>query len=173
MKIISQHRAKKRKLGDLPAPAELADALQRQIDLDCAHDSIIPDSSRFIRRIGRSILVIGFAARDNDFMETRLPPVGQIAELGKKYYQVNLAKVLEPQHNGKYLVLDVDSGDYEVDAEHMPALLRLQERYPNKIFYAVRVGYGVLFSLGGRMGPPLKIEFLSDGPNGVPNAGSA
>jgi hypothetical protein len=96
-------------------------------------------------------VVPGLPACDNERMNTTLPPKGQIAELGQRYYEANLAKLLEPQHNGKYLVLDVDTGDYEVDAENMAAYDRLAARHPGKIFYATRVGYGVLFSLGGRI----------------------
>jgi len=84
-------------------------------------------------------------------MKTNLPPKGQIAEIGSRYYDEKLAASLEPQHNGKFLVLDVDSGDYELDADRMAAHDRLEAKHPGKIFYATRVGYGALFTLGGRI----------------------
>jgi hypothetical protein len=83
-------------------------------------------------------------------MKTTLPPPGQIAESGRRYYEEKLAQLLEPQHNGEYLVLDVDSGDYELNARHMAAYDRLATRHPGKIFYATRVGYPALLSVGGQ-----------------------
>jgi hypothetical protein len=83
-------------------------------------------------------------------MNKTLPPKGQIAEQGRRYYEEKLAKLLEPQHNGKYLVLDVDTGDYEMDQDEFAAYDRLAPRHPGKIFYAARVGQDVMFRIGGR-----------------------
>jgi len=81
-------------------------------------------------------------------MRTTLPPKGQIAEIGSRYYREKLAPVLEPQHNGKYLLLDVDTGDYEMGADEVELHNRMVARHPGKIFYVTRVGY--CFTIGGR-----------------------
>ncbi|HEY4330865.1 MAG TPA: hypothetical protein VGN88_14075 [Phycisphaerae bacterium] len=83
-------------------------------------------------------------------MNTTHRPKGQTVELGERYYAEKLAKLLEPEHIGKYLVLDVDSGDYEIDVDHLAALERLRPRHPGKIFYATRVGYRTLGKIGGQ-----------------------
>ncbi len=81
---------------------------------------------------------------------TTLPPKGQIAEQGRRMYEEKLAPVLKPKHTGQYLVLDVDSGDYEIDADRIVAHDRLAQRYPENVFYATRIGFGVLFTMAGR-----------------------
>ncbi len=83
-------------------------------------------------------------------MRDTLPPKGQIVEKGERIYDEMLAGLLEPQHNGKYLVLDLDSGDYEIDVDHLSALGRLRAKHPDKIFYATRVGYRTLGTIGGQ-----------------------
>ena len=56
---------------------------------------------------------------------------------------------LEAEHTGKYLVLDMDSRDYEVDAEAVQAALRMLERHPEeserRAFYTFRIGYPTAF----------------------------
>lgn len=42
--------------------------------------------------------------------------------------------LVEPQNVGKFLALDVDSGDYEVADVMLQASDRLRERHPGKIF---------------------------------------
>ena len=51
---------------------------------------------------------------------------------------------LEAEHKGKFLVLDVNTGDYEMDAEHVPAALRMLARFPaatERAFFSFRIGY--------------------------------
>ena len=51
---------------------------------------------------------------------------------------------LEAEHKGKFLVVDLNSKDYEVDEEHVQAALRMLERHPveaERAFYSFRIGY--------------------------------
>ena len=52
---------------------------------------------------------------------------GEISSLGKAIYQKKIKHLVEPQENGKFIVPDVESGDYELDE----ASVRLRERRPN------------------------------------------
>ena len=72
-----------------------------------------------------------------------------IIERGQQFYEQRLRAILEPHQNGNYVVIDVDSGDYEVDANHLAAYRRAASRHPGKVFYAARVGYPALMTLGG------------------------
>ena len=80
-------------------------------------------------------------------------PRGEITCLGKELYQEKIKHLVEPQETGKFIVIDVESGDYEVDAEHIAASRRLRERRPGAVTYAGRVGYRAAYSLGGRIRP--------------------
>ncbi len=64
-----------------------------------------------------------------------------IADKGEAIY----AEVIKPSINieqemGKFIVIDVNTGDYEIDKRDAAASRRLRARCPDAITYAVRVG---------------------------------
>jgi len=63
------------------------------------------------------------------------------ARRAEEYYPRVLRARLEPDHKGECLVLDVDTGDYEVDADEMAAIHRARAKHPDTLFYILRVGY--------------------------------
>src|SRR3954471_6032055 len=67
-------------------------------------------------------------------------PRGDIAERGARLYEERLRKVLEPQHNGKYVVIDVETREYELDQDHLAASDRAAAKRPGARLYAARVG---------------------------------
>ena len=80
-------------------------------------------------------------------------PPGEISRRGKEIYQKKIKHLVEPQDTGKFIVIDVQSGDYEVDEEHIAASDRLRQRHPAAVTYAGKVGYQAAYSLGGRLRP--------------------
>lgn len=79
-------------------------------------------------------------------------PRGEIARLGKKIYDEKLRSLLEPQDNHKYVVIDVETGEYEVDQDELAAFDRARARRSDAPLYATRVGHGALCRIGGRFG---------------------
>ena len=75
----------------------------------------------------------------------------EISSLGKAIRQSKITHLVEPQENGKFIVIDVESGDYEIDGEDVVASSRLRERRPNAVTYGALIGYRVAYSLGGKM----------------------
>ena len=73
------------------------------------------------------------------------------------YY--NLRSVVEtPENIGKLLLLDLGSGDYEIDDEtsfgpvqRLQSLQRLQSRHSNSKLFALRIGYEAAMSFSGSM----------------------
>ncbi len=80
------------------------------------------------------------------------PPADReaFAQRGEEYYERVLRSKLEPRHVGKYLVLDIESGDYEVDADEVSALDRAAAKHPDRFFYIMRVGYTAAGGIGAR-----------------------
>src|SRR3972149_6475014 len=78
------------------------------------------------------------------------PSAGEIVERGTRIYEDRLRAILEPQHNGKYVVIDVETGEYELDHDHLAASDRAAARRPGAPLYATRVGSPGLAPLGGR-----------------------
>ncbi len=56
-----------------------------------------------------------------------------------------------PQHKGKFLILDIESGDYEIDEDDSKAEEILRARRPNGVFLGLRIGYKSAYTLAGSL----------------------
>ena len=72
--------------------------------------------------------------------------------LGKEIYETKIKHLVEPQEHGKFLVLDVITGDYSVNRDLILAEDELKSRQPEGAFYIFRVGHRAPFRL-----PSMKI----------------
>ena len=62
--------------------------------------------------------------------------------LARKGYLIyeSLRHVLEPEHTGKYVAIEVDSGDYFLGNDLNEALENAENEYPDREFFVVKVG---------------------------------
>ena len=75
---------------------------------------------------------------------------GEITALGEAIYREQIQPQVEPVEKGKFVVIDVESGDYEIDVGDAAATRRLLKRRPAAITYGVRVGHRAAYShVGG------------------------
>jgi transcriptional antiterminator Rof (Rho-off) len=65
----------------------------------------------------------------------------ELARRAHDLYDQKIREEVEPAHNGEFLVIDVETGDYEVDADEMSALDRAHARRLNPSLFLMRVGY--------------------------------
>lgn len=72
----------------------------------------------------------------------------EIARRGEELYERSIRDQVEPEQDGRFLALDVSSGDYEGADEALSATARLRERRPDAIPYLMRVGRPSAFRLG-------------------------
>lgn len=72
------------------------------------------------------------------------------ARNAEEYYEQHLRASLEPDHKGDYLVLDVESGDYEVDADETAAIDRARAKHPDRVFYILRIGHPAAVFIGAK-----------------------
>ena len=64
---------------------------------------------------------------------------------GEKIYDVDLREQVEsPANFGKVIVIDVLSGHYEIDADHLAAVDRAKAQFPEAVLFATRVGWPAL-----------------------------
>ncbi len=80
--------------------------------------------------------------------------IHDIATRGQALYEHSIRPHVEPQHSGKFLVLDVDTGEYEIDADDLHASDRLLERVPNALLYGIRIGSAAAYKLGAHSRHP-------------------
>ncbi len=59
----------------------------------------------------------------------------------EEFYNAELRDRLEPAENGKFIVIDAKSHDYEVDDELIVATVHLRDRQPDGEMIVFRVGF--------------------------------
>ena len=58
----------------------------------------------------------------------------------EELYAREIRAKVEPEHNGKYLVIEVNSGTYETDTDDIALMKRTRAKYPKGVFHMMRVG---------------------------------
>lgn len=75
----------------------------------------------------------------------------EIGRIGEEMYRRDIRSKVLPQHKGEFLVLDIDTGDYEIGIDDLQTEKRLRARRPNGVLYGLRIGYTSAYTLAGRM----------------------
>ena len=76
----------------------------------------------------------------------------EVARHGQALYEAGIRAQVETAENiGKMVIIDVETGDYAVDAMGLEASDRLHAKHPDAALYGIRIGYNVAESLGGVM----------------------
>ena len=73
----------------------------------------------------------------------------EFAKEGKRIYRQKYAKKLEPTERGRIIAIEIESGDSFIGDSTVEAILKAKEKYPNRIFYLMRIGYDAVHSSKG------------------------
>jgi hypothetical protein len=65
----------------------------------------------------------------------------EIATRGKAIYERRIRDKVEPENNGKFLIIDIETGEYEIDEDDFAASRRAHAKHPDGAFFGMRVGY--------------------------------
>ena len=78
----------------------------------------------------------------------------EVARRGREIYEREIQTKVEPEHTGRFLVVDIVSGDYEIAEEDLEASERLLARNPHAMLYGQPVGEPGLPSvrIGSKLG---------------------
>jgi hypothetical protein len=74
----------------------------------------------------------------------------EIAERGQAFYDRAIRDKLDASARGKFLALDIDTGDYEIDADERSALKRVLAKRPDAALYLLRIGRSTAYHLSWR-----------------------
>ena len=80
-------------------------------------------------------------------MGARVDPE-QLAHEAAALYQARLRSLLEPQHDGEFVVINLDTGEYEVDADDLAASRRALARFGSARLFTLRVGRTTAYRIG-------------------------
>lgn len=76
----------------------------------------------------------------------------EIGRRGKALYEKTIRQQVETAANiGKMVVIDIETGEYEVDELGIESSRRLHAKHPDAPLYGIRIGYNVAETLGGIM----------------------
>ncbi|MYE53879.1 MAG: hypothetical protein F4X34_01610 [Chloroflexi bacterium] len=74
-------------------------------------------------------------------MQERASSPHDVESRGEAIYRERIRHLVDPHEKGKFVVIDVYSGDYEIDERDADASVRLLNRHPDALTWAVRVGH--------------------------------
>lgn len=72
----------------------------------------------------------------------------EIVARGKEIYDNQLREKLEPHNIGKFLVIDVETGEYEMDEDDLAASRRASLKKPDGVRFGMRIGSPTSGTLG-------------------------
>ena len=74
----------------------------------------------------------------------------EFARRGDAIYEKEILPKLSRKDVGKFLAIDIETGEYEIAADEMKAGDKLLRRLPGAQIWMVRIGYTATHSFGGR-----------------------
>jgi hypothetical protein len=80
-------------------------------------------------------------------------PKEEIVKRGEAIFEKDVRPHLKGRDPMDFVLIDIETHDYEVDADHLAAHGRLRERNPDAQIYARRVGSRYVHHFGGRLRP--------------------
>ena len=73
----------------------------------------------------------------------------EIARRGEEIYASRLRGHLENEHKGEVVIIDIESGEYEIGHDSLAANKRALARRPGAALYGIRVGFPFVESISG------------------------
>ncbi len=76
-------------------------------------------------------------------------PKEEFARLGKKRFD-DVKHQFTQADKGKFLAIDIETGNYVLNEDEIEARMRLRENNPDAQVWMERIGYRALRTMGGR-----------------------
>lgn len=71
-----------------------------------------------------------------------------VARRGREIYEANIRAEVEPEHDGRFLVVDVESGSHALADGELEAFARAREEAPDGVLFLIRVGSRAAHRIG-------------------------
>ena len=72
----------------------------------------------------------------------------EVGRRGQALYTQHIRDEVEDEHAGKFLVIDITTGAYEIDEDDLAASEHALAKNPNAVLYGLRIGYPTAYRLG-------------------------
>ena len=70
---------------------------------------------------------------------------------GEEIYEQQIRRKVEAGNKGKFVVIDIETGEYEMDGDELAAIQRAKAKRPRGIRFVKRVGYASAHRIGGAL----------------------
>ena len=77
----------------------------------------------------------------------------EIARRGEDIYATRLRADLEKQYSGQVVIIDIETGSYEIGHDSLAANTRALAKHPGAALYGIRVGFPFVESISGPRSP--------------------
>jgi hypothetical protein len=122
--------------GDLCFPVELGATYERT----CREQRVVAHAA--MRMVGKEERLM---IRGHPRYSTH-----EIVERGKAIYAQQISEKVGREENiGKFLIIDIETGDFEMDEDEIAASQRAHAHHPGGAFFGMRIGYEASGTLGG------------------------
>jgi hypothetical protein len=65
----------------------------------------------------------------------------ELSRLGGEIFERRVRPTLRPEDDGKFVAIDVTTGEFEIDGDDYTAVMRLRSRKPEADMWLMRAGY--------------------------------
>lgn len=72
----------------------------------------------------------------------------EIGRRGREIYERDIRREVEPEHRGKFIIIDIFTGEYEVGENDPEATSFMRKRNPEAVMYGTRVGAKAAYRTG-------------------------
>lgn len=73
----------------------------------------------------------------------------EFARRGDAIYEAKVRPNLKKRDHGKFVAIDIETGEYEIASKELRACARLEARLPDPQIWLMRIGSKYLYSFGG------------------------
>ena len=81
-------------------------------------------------------------------METTKHSLSELADLGADIFDRQIRSSLRPEDDGKFVAIDVTTGEYEIDEDDYTAVMRLRSRQSEADIWLMRAGSPAAYKMG-------------------------
>ena len=74
----------------------------------------------------------------------------EVVQRGLELYDQQIRSQVEAGNEGNFLVINTETGDYELDADDVLAAKRAKSRFADAPLFSMRIGHSAAYRLGSR-----------------------
>jgi hypothetical protein len=125
-------------------------ALLRKVHSSVSRKLIVPNTTRDSNDRGASEAML--IEREHKRVKHDVKPrysKEEFARRGDAIYDIKILPKLTAKDRGKFLAIDIETGEYEMSRDEMRAGNKLRRRIPEAQIWMIRVGYAATRNFGG------------------------